>query len=265
MICDEIRALFSDHLDDALPIEQETALGDHLAECRPCREALIRYETTFQSLAADLPAESPELYERIVHQAHSERLLQRPGIQAWSRYKYYLALIAASISFFVIGTMYGPRQNTLTPSAIMLFPPIDRTSDCGIRNYWPPVPSVTDRANRVIPEIVPIPVSGENETVGLPVMLSARGPFLMAQDSLDSECPVYRTSAGEILLVRVMVSGVSIDAAQSIRIDRDSSRVCYNRASWVQDGRIWSIEGRRSVTDLLALATEIQTSKDSSI
>lgn len=137
----------------------------------------------------------------------------------------------------------------------MLLPPIHETSDCGVSAYWPPAPSVAYRVNRVSADAVTIPATGKMGVVGLPVLLSACGPYQIVDDLWSSEkpiCHVYSTSAGEILLLRVVDPDHVVEDEGSIRIDSDSRRIYYHGASWVQDGRIWSIEGRRS------LAMELQ-------
>jgi hypothetical protein len=43
--CDEVRELFSDHMDRTQGPAQEDQLGGHLVECASCREALREYES----------------------------------------------------------------------------------------------------------------------------------------------------------------------------------------------------------------------------
>ena len=108
MSCDEMRELFSDHLDGALPPEAEDRLGRHVEECAGCREALARYEMGVGALAGCAPEPLLGLRERLTRRLESEGLLSQPsgtGARSWLP-------MAAALVIFAVGLTVG-RSMTL--------------------------------------------------------------------------------------------------------------------------------------------------------
>ena len=63
MSCEEMRSLFSDHFDGALPLDAEDRLGHHLEVCAACREELARYEAGLETLTGLSPEPPPDFGE----------------------------------------------------------------------------------------------------------------------------------------------------------------------------------------------------------
>jgi anti-sigma factor RsiW len=259
MSCEEIRELFSGHLDGDLSPEAEDRLGAHLGTCRACREELASYETGLGALAGTGPEPPSDLGPRVVRRLAAEGLLTGPrkrGTRAWGS-------LAAALVFLGVGLIVG-RAN---PSR----------EDDARRGPGPSVPGwdACAGAPAAVAALDPrdwraLAGAGEPDltlTAGphdllLPRRLLSHGPYDAgahpAVESGGTTCLPLRTPFGTGLTLGVR-PGANGDRGEADRfvVGRDPHRVLYGRVVWQQDGLVWSLEGRAESAELLDVAREI--------
>lgn len=260
MSCDEMRELFSDHLDGALPPEAEDHLGRHVEECAGCREALARYEMGVGALAGCSPEPLLDLRERLTRRLGSEGLLSQPsgaGARSWLP-------MAAVLAMFAIGLTVG-RSMTLRDDDEARgshVSPIAWADACtGAPLTLPPL---DPRAWRTLsdsggPDRV---VLAGAYTIQLPRRITSHGPYdpdpsaSVVQEG--STCLPLHAPLGARLALSVApaVTGRP-EGAGTFVVEIDPRRVLYARILWHQHGLTWSLEGRAEATELLDVAREI--------
>jgi anti-sigma factor RsiW len=259
MSCNEIRELFSDHVDGAISTEAEDRLGEHLGACRTCREELGRYEAGLDGLAGTSPEPPPDLGERTARRLGSEGLLEGRRGDAlgtwWS--------VAAALVFLGVGLAVGratiPEEDGAGPE--VGWAPSGWESACAA---VPRVPILDPGAWRALdgaegPDLV-LP-SGPH-VLHLPRRLTSHGPYDAGTVSLveqeGSTCLPLRTpfGTGLILSLRPGAEGEKIEADRFV-VELDPQRVLYGRVLWEQDGLVWALEGRAETAELLDVAREI--------
>jgi anti-sigma factor RsiW len=258
MSCDEIRELFSDHLDGALSVEDEDRFGRHVGECTGCREALARYETGVGTLAGSSPEPPSGLGEGLTRRLESEGLL-RPsaaGARWWLPMAAALATVAIGL---IVGRSMAVRDDDARGSRVSPLPWADACTRAPLT-----LPPLDPRVWRALPD------PGEPErvvlaghyTIRLPRRLVSHGPYdpdafaSVAQEG--STClPLHAPPRRRLALSVAPAPTGSGESAETFAVEIDPQRVLYARVIWERHGLIWSLEGRAEATDLLDVAREI--------
>ena len=255
MSCDQVRELFSDHLDGALSVEVEDRLGRHLGGCPSCREALARYEAGVGALAGTSPEPSPGFGPGLTRRLGSEGLLKRPpGAGAYPWLSIAAALVFLGLGL-VVGRATGPGGGG--PSAP------DWADGCA--GTAPAVPALDPRAWRTAaasdePDLA-LPTGPH--VLHLPRRLTSHGPYVAGASPSPapegSTCLPLSTplGAGLTLSLRPGASGEAVEGDRFV-VEVDPRRVLYGRVVWQQDGLTWSLEGRAETGELLDVAREIR-------
>jgi len=263
MSCDEIRELFSDHLDGALPREAEDRLGRHLEECARCRAALARYASAVAGLGGAAPEAPAGLGATLARRLESERLLG-PGRLSGGRVR--LAAAAAVLAAFAVGLLAG--RFSVSPG--------DRAGDedltamawaDGCSEDRVAVPSLDPRTWRTLPD-----VGGPDRvleagaySIWLPARILSHGPYdpdvSAAVERAGSTClPLGAPLGSRLALTVAPASTPETGEAGRFLVEIDPQRVLYARVLWHQEGLTWSLEGRAEATALLDVAREIARS-----
>jgi len=259
--CEEAKALFSDHLDGALTVEAEEALGAHLALCDACRRALLRYEQGLRALTGASPEPPAALDERIARAAVAEGLLHaagRPGVR-------WLLPVAASLACFALGVAVARRGALSSPSQSP-WPP--RFAPTGAALSCVSVPDPQPWGDLDAFRQLPAKASAMTEVrarafrVAVPRWLVSRGPYdTLASSAVESGagvCVPLRAAYGDRLTLTVTPAPAAAESAgKEFAFESDPTRVLYGRVSWIHAGLIWSLEGRADAAELLDLAQEL--------
>jgi hypothetical protein len=258
MSCEEIRELFSDHVDGALPAEMEEALADHIGACHDCRRELARYEECLGGLAGLHPAPAGDLGERVARDLVARGLLSsRAGVRAWLP-------VAAALAVFAVGLVAGRssvhRRGGDEASPIA---PATRWANACVAEPLDPLP-LDPRVLRATPraDAPPHLVSAGPYALSLPGWLTSHGPYRpdtsASIESGGSTCLPLREPFGtRLALTLVPTEGADAERALRFIVEVDPHRVLYARVLWRQAGLTWSLEGRAETTELLDVAHEI--------
>lgn len=259
MRCEEAQSLFSDHVDGALPVDAEDALGVHVATCSDCRQALLGYEQGLAALAGASPEPPAGLASSIARAAGPQDLV---GMRVWRGVRWLLP-VAASLACFGLGVAVARRGSWSTE---VPWPP--RLSRGGTTlacaGATDPQPWGDLDAFRGLPAATSAVTAVETGgyRLRLPRWLTSRGPYdALAAAAVRTDaalCVPLRAAYGERLALTVAPAPPSAaSTGQDFVIASDPARVLYGRITWIRTGLVWTLEGRAEPTELLALAREL--------
>lgn len=259
MSCEEIRELFSDHLDGVLSPEAEGRLGGHVGTCRACREELARYEASLGALTGTGPEPPSDLGPRVARRVAAESLLTGPwgrGVRAWWS-------LAAALVFLGVGLTVG--RATVPPeddARRQPGPSAPGWDACAGAPAGVPALDPRDWRARTGADEPDLTLTAGSHQLVLPRRLVSHGPYEAGArpvvESEETTCLPLRTpfGTGLTLSLRPGVDGERIEADRFV-VELDPHRVLYGRVVWQQDGLVWSLEGRAETAELLDVAREI--------
>jgi len=113
MVCEEIRELLSEYLDDALPGETKAYVDEHLASCRACQQELASLTSLVRELRSLEPLEPPQDFLGRIH----VRLAEPPwylkmvrGLFLPMRIKIPLQIAGAVVTAFLVFSILSIQQ-----------------------------------------------------------------------------------------------------------------------------------------------------------
>jgi len=254
MNCEEARELFSDHLEDALEPSLEDELDRHLATCSACREALRDYQAPLEALADAAPEPPADLPDRIARLLPAEPSPWRIRI-GWFHPLPLAAALALLLIGYGLGGGPGPSVRPAPPEPVPLSGCADELVHRGFLD-----PSALRISSAGEPE--PVLTTGGRRVI-LPASLRSHGPYdprvEQALHRPRAACLPLTAPYGDVLVLSLSRPGEAGLREGAFRVEPDPRRVLYTRIHWLQEGLVWTLEGRAAPPELLDLATEIAT------
>ena len=120
--CEEVREKLPHYLVDELSVDDAIKIGEHLLQCKSCRDFLEELENVKEVLQEPLPRPSESLKEEIKRRIQAEKKKRKSKKMLWlSRsYPLYRVAITALLSFLLgvsaTWLFFSPRPSSRSPS-----------------------------------------------------------------------------------------------------------------------------------------------------
>ncbi len=251
--CSRVRGCFSERIDGPLPAAEEAEVLRHLEECGACARVWQRFAESLSALRAAAPPLPDGMADRVRAALSSEDRSPRPAPPSlsprWLWPSLAAVLLLAVIALFLRG--HRPAGVAVTNTAASCVDPLFDLWQVDVRGLRAPLP--TEVRSR------PLDVGGS--TVAIPTALLSRGPyragFAEARQTGEATCVPLLAAYGDVLVLTI-ARPTAASPASGIRAVADARRVSYARVAWTHGGRLWGLEGRAPVADLVALAHELE-------
>ncbi len=113
--CDNVKALFSDYIDDSLSAEQRAQVDAHTADCAECRMVLKQVAHLTQRIQTMSAISASDAFD----QSLRNRIMENYATESKSSLKrsftfgFSGAAVLAALTFFILSTFEGPSVETV--------------------------------------------------------------------------------------------------------------------------------------------------------